>query len=132
MDPTRQQIIDALRDQSPRPIHSWAVEIHGRRYPLAQAWACIINESRPSYRAEIACALFERLGFRPFHIRQPPTRHPLERDDHGDTTATHDDPYMLARRLGALLAAIQFLGPPESEVTQVLETAQAFEDWLAR
>lgn len=31
---SRQQVIDAMRDQVPEPIREWAVEIEGVRFPV--------------------------------------------------------------------------------------------------
>jgi two-component system, OmpR family, KDP operon response regulator KdpE len=81
--PTRQQVVDTMRDQTPEVVHSWAVEIGGRRFPLAQVWACTVNAPGSSYGTSKACSVFERLGFRPFHIRRPRTYHPMEHDDAG-------------------------------------------------
>jgi hypothetical protein len=130
---TRQQVIDALRDQDPGIVHSWAVEIDGRRFPLPQVWTCVINEPRSRYKTETACAVLERLGFRPFHTRRPHTDHSTRLDDGEGATAARGDPYTLAQRLGALIAAIQFLSDrPQSQVADVLKVAREFEGWLAR
>src|SRR4051794_18249341 len=80
---SRQQVIDALRDQNPERIQAWAIEIDGRRFPLAQAWARATDEPRSSYTTSRACRVFELLGLRPFHIRQPRTYHSTGHDDAG-------------------------------------------------
>src|SRR5215210_3204670 len=78
---TPQQLIDALRDQTPEPIKGWYVLVGGLRFPLVQAWECATNQPRSRYETDKATRLFEQLGFLPFHIRQPWMNHPTEQSD---------------------------------------------------
>jgi hypothetical protein len=80
---TPQQLIDALRDQTPEPIKGWYVEVGGRHFPLVQAWECVTNQPRSRYKPDKATRLFEQLGFLPFHLRRPWMNRPTEQNDVG-------------------------------------------------
>jgi DNA-binding winged helix-turn-helix (wHTH) protein len=121
---TRQEVIDAMRDQTPERIQAWAVEIGGQRFPLAQVWACATTEPRSSYTTSTACSIFERLGFRPFHIRQPVTYH----------STGHDDAGVVAPREPAPVQQVapqpQDTDTDQAALLERLSTVTAERDWL--
>jgi hypothetical protein len=131
---TRQQIIDAVQDQTPRPINTWAVEIEGRRFPVVQPLLCAVGVARRDFRIDHAVDTLDRLGFSVFRIRQPAS--PVSRlGEHSDLTrgATTRERHPPDHRLAALTAAVQLVaGRSYGGVAEVLETAEAFEAWLTR
>jgi hypothetical protein len=125
---TRQQVINALRDQTPQPIHTWWVEVEGRRFPVRQVLACATGIPQQDVRVETAMIWLERLGFRIVHVR-PTMNRPFTQQaaiDHAAAAA-------MEHRVAALAAAVQLVaGRPDTGIEDVLEAAETFDAWLTR
>jgi hypothetical protein len=130
---SRQQVIEAMRDEIPKLTLAWVIEIDGRRFPVSQVWMCATGLSPKAFPAAKAARVLTQLGFEPFEVRQPlPRALPLGGTVSGTATARTAQ-VRLEQRRTALLAAAQFLcGQPDCEVEDVLALAEQFEAWLTR
>ncbi len=73
---SRQQVIDRLRGVEPKTIHTWAVEVEGRPFPVKQALVVAAGVNRRDFNSHQARDLLIRLGF---HVVDVGRRRTIER-----------------------------------------------------
>ena len=129
---TRQQVIDAMRDQVPEPIREWAVEIEGVRFPVKQVRARATGEPRRDFNSHQARDVLRRLGFRD-RVRAdapPPNLPPPTAAGADGMPEPRDRTRLREVALNAAVAVAQ--AQAAREAADVLALAEAFETWLTR
>ncbi len=127
----RQDFINALRDQRPQRLLTWAVDIEGTWYPPKQIVRTATGASQ--FTSHEAIALLRRFGFEAFDATRGGGRTPPSLNGESSETVAGESQQTPNVRLTALREAIQFVsGRPDGTVDEVLEAAERFEAWLSQ
>jgi hypothetical protein len=127
----RQDFIDAVRDQRPQPLMTWAVDIGGTWYPPKQIVRAATGASQ--FTSHEAIAVLRRFNIEAFDATRSGGHAPTSANGVSGEIISGEDQRTPSMRLTALREAIQFVGRrPDGTVDEVLEAARKFEAWLSR
>jgi hypothetical protein len=127
----RQDFIDAVRDEEPRPLQVWAIEIDGRQYPPKQ----VVRSATglPHFTTHEANAVLRRFGFDPFDVTRSGGQRLPPPSSTSDGVAAPTAQQQLEMRVAALREAVQWTSSrPDGTAEEVLQVASVLEGWLAR
>ena len=127
----RQEFIDAVRGQQPKPLQTWALDVNGSLYPPKQVVA--LTTGFNDFTSHQANAVLRRFGFEPFTIGGEGPHLPVLPVDSSVSESTEGCRQIPDVRLTALREAISFIAQrPDSSPDDVLDAAEKFELWLNR
>lgn len=128
---TRQEVIDSVRNQIPRPIHTWAAEIDDRLFPVKQVLSFAVPEIRGQFTSQRARDVLRRLSFRIIDIEHTPDAPHTPGNDVADMGDGAIAVSRVQRRLAVLSLALE-LSRDRSEITEsdVLRVADALDGWV--
>jgi hypothetical protein len=115
---TRNQVIRAMRNQTPGRIQTYSVDVEGTDFPVKQALAQALQIKNTEFVSTRAQDILRKLGF-----------HVVNVDD-----ASRDDveEAALGRRGYALVLAVTLHAGQSDDVERVIATASRLDTWLGR